>query len=98
MTDAAAGPEDEDWLVGVIRSSLAYRSVATLRRWAAHSTAAALLSNDRVLQAAALVFVLASAIRVSSSSLHTGLKFASFVVVFVVVTALLWPSMDRETE
>jgi hypothetical protein len=77
-----------------VRGSALYRAVATLRRWAADSTAVSLATNERVQQGVVGVVLLVSVASVLRSSMNASVKFLSFVALFAVTAALVWSVAD----
>ena len=63
---------------------------STLRRWARHSIASRLLSDERVLQGVLGVVLLVSIVSVLGSSMAAATKFLSFALLFVLIAALTW--------
>lgn len=85
-------------VVKVVRRSRTYRSVETVRGWAAGSTLVALLRRERVLYAAVGGLVAASVVAVLGSNLGSALKFLSFLATFAVVAAMVVSVADPPSE
>lgn len=81
-----------------IPESKTYRIVRTARRWAADSTVISLLGRERVLAGLAGVFVLVSVVSVFRSNLGSGVKFLSFLLLFVAVSLLAERAIDPPTD
>jgi hypothetical protein len=77
-----------------IRGSALYRAIATLRRWAEHSVAVSLATDERVQQAVVGLVLLVSVVSVLRSSMNAAVKFLSFVALFAVTAALVWSVAD----
>ncbi len=81
-----------------IRESKTYRIARTARRWAAGSVALSLLGRERVLAGLVGVFVLLSVASVFRSNLGSGVKFLSFLLLFVAIALLTERVADPPTE
>jgi hypothetical protein len=77
-----------------VRGSLLYRIGAQLRRWAQHSVAVSLATDERVQQAVVGLVLLVSVVSVLRSDMNAAVKFLSFVALFAVTTALVWSVAD----
>lgn len=77
-----------------VRGSVPYRVVATLRRWARHSVAVSLATDERVQQAVIVAVLLVSVVSVLRSNMNASVKFLSFVALFAVTAALVWSVAD----
>lgn len=76
--------------IDIIRNSKTYAVVQQVQKWAAESTLAKLLNDERVLVGLLGLFVLFSLVRILASSMHVTVKFLSFALLFVVLAALTW--------
>jgi hypothetical protein len=74
----------------IIRNSRTYQVVLRIRRWADGSILVRLLTDERVLTGLLGLFILLSLIRILASDMHASIKFLSFALMFVVLTALTW--------
>jgi hypothetical protein len=77
-----------------VRGSLLYRIGAQLRRWAQHSVAVSLATDERVQQAVVGLVLLVSVVSVLRSDMNAAVKFLSFVALFAVTAALVWSVAD----
>lgn len=77
-------------IADVVRNSLLYWVASKLLVWTKHSTIARLLGDERVLAAIITIGLLGSLFRVLSSSMQAPVKFLSFALLFVTLTALTW--------
>lgn len=78
----------------MVRGSAPYRVIATLRRWAQHSVAVSLATNERIQQAVVGTVLLVSVVSVLESNMDAAVKFLSFVALFTVTAALIWSVAD----
>lgn len=85
-------------LAETFRQSAIGRLASTLRRWARTSTVVALLASERLLAVVLGGFVLLSVVSVFASNLGSGVKFLSFLVLFVAVAAVTHRFVDPPSE
>jgi hypothetical protein len=78
----------------IIRNSRTYQVVVRIRKWADGSILVRLLADERVLTGLLGLFTLFSLIRILASDMHASIKFLSFALMFVVLTALTWNYTD----
>lgn len=74
----------------IIRNSRTYQVMLRIRKWADVSILVRLLTDERVLIGLLGLFILFSLIRILASDMHASIKFLSFALMFVVLTALTW--------
>lgn len=73
-----------------IEQSTPYRLLSLVQQWAVNSTVGMLLTSERVLVAALSLFLVLSIVRVLTSTMGAPVKFLSFALLFVLITALTW--------
>ena len=61
-----------------------------IRKWADGSIVVRLLADERLLTGLLGLFTLFSLIRILASDIHASIKFLSFALMFVLLTALTW--------
>jgi len=74
----------------VVRQSVIYRGAICLWQWSQQSTTARLLGNEQILVGVLILGLLASIVRVLLSQMDAPVKFLSFALLFVGLTALTW--------
>jgi len=77
-------------LIEIVRRSTVYRGALQLREWGRRSTTGRLLDNEPVLVGVLVLGLLASIVRVLVSQMDAPVKFLSFALLFVGLTALMW--------
>lgn len=85
-------------LLETIRQSKTYRIARTARRWAAGSIVLSLLGRERVLAGLVGAVVLLSVASVFRSNLGSGVKFLSFLLLFVAIALLTERVVEPPTE
>jgi hypothetical protein len=85
-------------LADLFERSLVYQCLSQVRVWARHSTLVSLVGDERLLISGAALFLSLSLVRVLTSTMGAPVKFLSFALLFVVVTALTWNYTDPGTD
>lgn len=85
-------------LLELIWKSKTYRLARTARRWAAGSVVLSLLGQERALAGLVSVFVLGSVASIFRSNLGSGVKFLSFLLLFVGIALLTERVVDPPTD
>ena len=74
----------------IIRNSRTYQVILRIRNWAEGSLVVRLLTDERILSGLLGLITLFSLIRILASDMHASIKFLSFALMFVLLTALTW--------
>ncbi len=81
-------------LAELLDGSVLYAGLSRFREWAAHSTTAELLTEERALALALGAILAVSLVRVLTSTMDAPVKFLSFALLFAAVAALTWRYAD----
>ena len=82
----------------IVVNSRIYAGLKAVWRWGSVSQLAALLNDQRVLLAGAILFVVVSLVRILLSGLHVTVRFLSFALLAVVLLVLVWPYTEPLTD
>lgn len=82
----------------LILQSRFYRTVTTVRGWAAESTAVLILTDERVQKSILVTILLLSLFSVFATNANAAVKFLSFALLFVLTAIVTWSITDPRPE